>query len=80
MKHFGGNLSVFFMHGFMTEQAWEQEVEALTQILRITESAEQFCLATELVERNRITNQPKKILLEASHHRLRPFRFLINKN
>jgi hypothetical protein len=64
----------------MTEQAWEHEVESLTKILRITESPEQFCIATELVNRNRITNKPKRILKESAHYRLREFRFLINKN
>jgi hypothetical protein len=80
MKHFSKNLLVFFKNGFMTEQAWEHEVEALTSILRITESTVQFCTATELVDRNRITSNPKKILKESAHYRLRAFRFLINKN
>ena len=37
-------------------------------------------IATELVDRNRITSSPKKILREAKHFRLRAFRFFINKN
>jgi hypothetical protein len=80
MKSFRKNLFVFFKNGFMTEQAWEQQVEAVTEILQITESSEEFCKATELVNRNRITSKPHKILKEAKHYRLRPFRFLINKN
>jgi hypothetical protein len=80
MKGFSKNLLIFFNNGFMTEQAWGHEVEAITEILRITDSPEQFCIATELVDRNRITSKSKKILKEASHFRLRPFRFLINKN
>lgn len=80
MKGFSKNLSLIFKNGFMTDQAWKQEVKALNQILLITDSPEQFCIATELVDRNSITSNPKKILKEAAHFRLRSFRFLINKN
>lgn len=80
MKAFSKNLLVIFKNGFLTEQAWEQEAAALVKILRITESPEQFCTATELVDRNRVTSNSKKIVKEAKHYRLRPFRFLINKN
>jgi hypothetical protein len=80
MKGFSKNLLVVFRNEFMTEQAFEHEVEAITEILLITDSSEHFCTATELVDRNRITSNPNKILKEAKHYRLRPFRFLINKN
>lgn len=64
----------------MTEQAIEKEVVCLNYLLSTTDTPEQFCNATELVDRNRITSNPRKILKEANHFRLRMFRFLINKN
>lgn len=80
MKGFSKNLLVVFKNGFMTEQAFEQEVEIITRILHITESSDQFCKVTELVDRNSISSKKSKILKEAKHFRLRPFRFLLNKN
>jgi len=74
------NHLVLFKNHFMSEQAIEQEVECLNEILLFAESPKQFCIAHELVDRNRVTSRPKKILKEASNFWLRPFRFLINKN
>lgn len=64
----------------MSEQAIEKEVSYLNGILSIADTPEAFCKANELVDRNSITSNPRKILKEASHFRLREFRFLINKN
>jgi hypothetical protein len=58
----------------------EDELNKLHAILQQVETAEQFCRAHELVDRNRITRRPKKILKETRFFILRPFRFLINKN
>lgn len=80
MKNSGRNLVVLFNHEYRSERAIEQEVEGLHELLLHTESPEQFCTAHELVNRNRITSRKEKILKEARHFRLRPFRFLINKN
>jgi hypothetical protein len=52
----------------------------LNQILSMAESKEHFCTAHELVNRNHITNNRKKIWNESRRPELRPFRFLINKN
>jgi hypothetical protein len=65
---------------FLSEQAIEHEVECLNEILRIAESNEQFCIAHELVDRNRITQKPQRILKAIRFTELKPFRFLINKN
>ena len=65
---------------FLSEQAIEQEVECLNEILRNAESDEQFCIAHELVDRNRITQKSQRILKAISFTELKPFRFLINKN
>lgn len=67
---------LLFHHGLVTRQ----EEEYLRQIIVSTESPRQFCIAYELVNRNRITANSRKILKEARRIELRPFRFLINKN
>ncbi|MDZ4796130.1 MAG: hypothetical protein SGI83_17760 [Bacteroidota bacterium] len=74
------NLLVLFNTGFLDEKAIEQEVESLNQILLNAVSTEQFCIAHELVDRNCITSKKKKILKETRFFKLKPFRFLINKN
>ena len=80
MNIYNRNLLVFFNTRWPDEKFIEQEAEYLHQILLNTESAGQFCMAHELVDRNRITSNSKKILRETRHFSLRPFRFLINKN
>ena len=65
---------------FMSQQAIEHEVECLNDMLRRSESDEQFCIAHELVDRNRITSKPTKILRAIRYTELKQFRFLINKN
>ncbi len=74
------DILVLLKNEFMSEQAIEQEVECLNEILQQTESSEKFCTAHELVNRNLITSQPNKILNAVRFAELRPFRFLINKN
>jgi|GEM_PF-4166339 hypothetical protein len=58
----------------------EKDSEYLRFLLLTIGSPEQFCNAFELLNRNRITSQKKKIVKEACRRQLRPFRFLINKN
>ena len=58
----------------------EADLNRLHAILQQVETPEKFCQAHELVDRNRITRRPKKILKETRFFILRPFRFLINKN
>lgn len=76
MKSHGHNLVVFFHHAFIVEQ----EEERLYKIILEIESPEQFCIAHELLDRNRIISNKKKIIKESRLVELRPFRFLINKN
>jgi len=64
----------------MDKRAIEQEIENLNTILLSTESPAQFCTTHELVNRNRITSQVKKILNAIRYTKLKPFRFLICKN
>jgi hypothetical protein len=76
MNNHSHSLVVFFHHGFLIER----EEERLYKIVLETESPEQFCIAHELLDRNRITSNKKKIIKESRLVELRPFRFLINKN
>ena len=76
MKNKGRNLLVLFKNKFSSKQ----EADCLQMILLSTESPEKFCIAHELVDRNRITSKNKTILKESRLNPLRTFRFLINKN
>lgn len=80
MKMPNRDLLVLLKSEFMSQQAIEHEVECLNDMLRRSESDEQFCIAHELVDRNRITSRPKKILRAVRYTELKQFRFLINKN
>ena len=80
MKNPNRNLLVLLKNEFMSEQAIEQEVECLNEILFEAESPRQFCIAHELVDRNRITSKPHKIINATRVTELKAFRFLINKN
>lgn len=80
MKMPNRDLLVLLKSEFMSPQAIEQEVECLNDMLRSTESDEQFCIAHELVDRNHITSKPKRILRAIRFTDLKQFRFLINKN
>ena len=74
------DLLVLLKNEFMSQRALDHQVECLNDILRTAESDEQFCIAHELVNRNRITARPKKILRAIRYSELKAFRFLINKN
>ena len=74
------DILVLLKNELLTEQDMEHEVEALNTILKQVESDKSFCIAHELVNRNRITSNSKKILKESRFFLMRPFRFLINKN
>jgi hypothetical protein len=76
MKNNGHNLLVLFSNKFISRQ----EEDCLNTMLLSIESPEQFCMANELVDRNRITSRKDKLLKESRRFELRPFRFLINKN
>jgi hypothetical protein len=74
------DILVLLRNEFMSEKAIEQHVGQLNEILRNAESPEEFCIAHELLNRNRITSKPHKILDAIRLTELKPFRFLINKN
>jgi hypothetical protein len=76
MKDNVRNLVLLFNNKFISKQ----EEDRLNKILLVIQSPEQFCTVHELVNRNRITSEKKKILKESGRIPLRAFRFLINKN
>jgi hypothetical protein len=80
MKMPNRDLLVLLKNEFMSQRAIDHEVECLNHILQAAESNEQFCIAHELVDRNRITSKSKKILKAIRYSELKPFQFLINKN
>jgi hypothetical protein len=58
----------------------EQERLALARLLSTPLMKERFFQATELVDRNHITNNRARIKEELSKRPMRSFRFVINKN
>lgn len=80
MDFYNKNLLILFNTGWLNDEAIEQEFVCVETILQTIETSQKFCSAFELVNRNAITSNPKIILRESKHLRLRAFRFLINKN
>lgn len=80
MKSPKRDILVVVKNQFISEKSIEHEVECLNEILRHAESNEQFCIAHELVDRNRITRRPRKILKAVRFLHLPAFCFLVNKN
>ena len=74
------NLLVLFYTGISDDPADRLETERLTSLIKSVDRPEHFCTANELVNRNRITSEKKKMIREAGYRRLRAFRFFINKN
>ena len=60
--------------------AIDTRVEYLNDIIGCVDNIDGFCQAHELVTRRKITSNRNKILAAVKHERLKPFRFLINKN
>jgi hypothetical protein len=58
----------------------EEELEGIHELLQSSISPDKFCVAHELVNRNKITRKTSLIMRESRHFNLRPFRFLICRN
>ena len=80
MKNYDKDLLVLYKADVYNEDLLQREVENLHQILLTVERSDVFCLAHELVTRNKITSRIKAILKATRTIRLKPFQFLINKN
>jgi len=80
MKNYDRDLLVLYKADVFDEDLLQREVENLHQILLKIERSDIFCLSHELVTRNKITRKVRTILKATRQIRLKPFRFLINKN
>ena len=80
MKETNREILVVVKHDFISQSAIDKEMVWLNEIFLTAESPQNFCTAHELVNRNRITQNKKKILNAVKHSELKPFRFLIGKN
>ena len=80
MKNYNRELLVLYKTDLLNDAYLKQEVESLHQIIALTESADAFCKAHELVNRCRITEKANAILKAANNFPLKPFQFLVNTN
>ena len=80
MKNYDRDLLVLYKADVYNEDLLQHEVECLHKILLQVERNDIFCMAHELVTRNRLTDKARIILKAISHIKLKPFYFLINKN
>ncbi|MFT3748665.1 MAG: hypothetical protein QM763_21410 [Agriterribacter sp.] len=82
MKASNRDLLVLLKDESMSNQAIEQEVEQLNDMLFHTESAEIFCAVNEVVDMNRYrVHQDQKTLVQLMFQpELKPFIFINNKN
>jgi hypothetical protein len=82
MKGANRDLLVLLKDDQMSQQALEQEVELLHEMLYRVESLQQFCVAHEIIDMNRykILRKPHLIQQVVRQHELKPFQFVFNKN
>ena len=66
----------------MSNQAIEQEVESLNELLHDVESADEFCRVNEVIDMNRYKiHREQKCLVQVMYQpELKPFMFLSNMN
>lgn len=76
------DLLVLIKDEFKNEQAIENELEQLNELLHTTETMDNYCIAYEVIDLNKykIFNQYKKIVQVLSQKQLKPFQFICNKN
>jgi hypothetical protein len=82
MKASNRDLLVLLKDEAMSNQAIEQEVEQLNDMLYNTESAEIFCAVNEVIDMNRyrIHSDQKTLVQLMFQPELKPFVFINNKN
>jgi hypothetical protein len=82
MKTKNRDLLVLLKDDFRTEQAIENELERLNELLLRTETIINFCVANEILDFNRykIYQEYNKIIKVLSQDKLKPFQFICNKN
>lgn len=82
MKTSSRDLLVLLKDDEMSNQAIEQEVEQLNDMLYQVESADSFCVANEIIDMNKFKLvQDMGSLVQLMYEtELKPFVFLYNKN
>ena len=82
MKTKNRDLLVLLKDDFRTEQAIENELERLNELLLRTETVLNFCVANEILDFNRykVYQEYNKIVKVLSQDKLKPFQFICNKN
>ena len=82
MKTKNRDLLVLLKDDFRTEQAIENELERLNELLLRTETMLNFCVANEILDFNRykVYQEYSKIMKVLSQDKLKPFQFICNKN
>jgi hypothetical protein len=82
MKTKNRDLLVLLKDDFRTEQAIENELERLNELLLRTETMLNFCVANEILDFNRykVYQEYTKIVKVLSQDKLKPFQFICNKN
>ena len=80
MKQTNHEILILAKSHYTNELANEKEIVWLDNLLTMIESHENFCTAHELVNRNGITQNSRKILKAIKYTELKPFMFLISKN
>ena len=82
MKTRNRDLLVLLKDEFRNEQSIEHELERLNELLHITETIDNYCIAYEVIDLNKykIYHQRSKIIQVFSQNKLKSFQFLCNKN
>ena len=82
MKTKNRDLLVLLKDDFRTEQAIENELERLNELLLRTETILNFCVANEILDFNRykVYQEYNKMVKVLNQDRLKPFQFICNKN
>jgi len=82
MKASNRDLLVLLKDESMSNQAIEQEVESLNELLHDVESAEEFCRVNEVIDmkRYKIHRDQKSLVQVMYQPELKPFVFLSNMN
>lgn len=82
MKTRNRDLLVLLKDEFRNEQAIENELEKLNEILHITETIDNYCIAYEVIDlvKYKIYHQRKKIIQVINQEKLKPFQFICTKN
>lgn len=82
MKTRNRDLLVLLKDEFRNEQAIENELDKLNDLLHIIETIDNYCIAYEVIDliKNKVYHQRKKIIQVIGQDKLKPFQFIFNKN